>query len=296
MIPTVSVFTLLRYVWTHPLNAGGRMAAIGRVVRWQAACRLRPGPIVLPFVAGTRLAMTRGMTGATGNWYCGLHEHREMAFALHVLRATDCFLDVGANVGSYSILAAGAVGARTIAVEPVPDTHAHLVRNVVLNALQERVRSWQGGLAGASGTLRFSCGLDTVNHVLASGEDLAAVEVPVMTLDALVGDDVPALIKIDVEGFEHEVLAGAQRTLADATLLAVILEVNGSGLRYGHADDALITSVRRHGFAPCSYDPFTRTLATAAAASGNVIFVRDLTTVRERIASAPRFALVNGTI
>jgi hypothetical protein len=52
---------------------------------------------------------TSGMTGATGNLYVGLHEFEEMAFLLHFLRPGDLFADVGANVGSYTILAAVAV-------------------------------------------------------------------------------------------------------------------------------------------------------------------------------------------
>lgn len=287
---------LLRYVWTHPLNAGGRMAAIARVVWWQLACRLRPAPVTVAFVGRTRLAMARGMTGATGNWYCGLHEYREMAFALHLLRASDGFLDVGANVGSYTVLASGAVGARSVAVEPVPATFAHLLRNVAVNALQDRVHCRQCGLAAREGRLRFSAGLDTVNHVLTEAERLPAVEVPVTTLDVLMGDDVPALVKIDVEGYEHDVVAGAQRTLADGRLLAVIMETNGSGSRYGHADEVLVARMREHGFAACCYDPFRREIEPEGAASGNTIFVRDLATVRDRIASAPRYTLVNGTI
>lgn len=47
------------------------------------------------------------MTGATGNWYCGLQEYEDMSFVLHALRPGDLFVDVGANIGSYSILAAG---------------------------------------------------------------------------------------------------------------------------------------------------------------------------------------------
>lgn len=101
-----NLFNLLTFVWNHPLNRGARLAAIGRVLRWQIASRLMPGPIALPFVNGTYLFATRGMTGATGNWYCGLHEYEDMSFVMHSLRSGDLFVDVGANIGSYSILAA----------------------------------------------------------------------------------------------------------------------------------------------------------------------------------------------
>jgi FkbM family methyltransferase len=252
--------------------------------------------VAVPFVDATRLLVARGMTGATGNWYCGLHEHCEMAFVLHALRETDLFLDVGANIGSYTILASGAAGARSIAVEPVPATFAHLRMNVALNELAGRVRCWQGGLADKAGSLTFTSGLDTVNHVLAAGEQAAGVEVPVTTLDELLGGEVPTLIKIDVEGYERPVLAGAQRALADPRLLAVIMETNGSGVRYGVGDDELVSSMREHGFGMYAYDPFARRLNVAERGSGNTIFVRDPEAVNVRVAGARRFSLVNGSI
>lgn len=103
-------FRSLRFVWRHPLNAKARLAAVSRVARWQIASRLMAGPIAFPFVNESKLFAVRGMTGATGNYYCGLHELNDMAFVLHLLREDDHFLDVGANIGSYSVLAAAAGG------------------------------------------------------------------------------------------------------------------------------------------------------------------------------------------
>ena len=163
----MSIAPLLSFVWNHPLNAGSRFAALGRVARWQVASRLMSGPIALPFVEGTSLLASSGMTGATGNWYCGLDEVRDMAFALHLLRPGDHFLDVGANVGSYTVLAAGAVGARVTCVEPSPATFINLKRNIDLNRLNAEVYAWLGGLSDSQGKLKFTEGLDTVNHVLA---------------------------------------------------------------------------------------------------------------------------------
>lgn len=287
---------LVTFVWKHPLNAGNRVAALGRVVRWQLASRLMAGPIALPFVEGTSLFATRGMTGATGNWYCGLHEVRDMAFALHLLRKDDHFLDVGANVGSYTVLAGGAVGARVTAVEPIPETFAHLELNLALNGLLAVVRTCQCGLSDASGALRFTKDLDCVNHILAQGEDLPAIEVPVRTLDDLVGSDVPVLIKIDVEGHERSVLLGASRTLADPRLLAVVMETNGSSVRYGISDAELVSMMQGTGFSAYGYAPFVRRLIDASQTDGNTVFVRDRATVESRLRDSKRYRLINGTI
>lgn len=290
------MLNLLRYVWNHPLNAKARFAALWRVLRWQLASRLMPGLIALPYVEGSSLFAKRGLTGATGNWYCGLHEVHEMAFVLHLLRSEEHFVDVGANVGSYTVLAGRGAGARVTSIEPIPETFVHLQRNVVLNDLSDRVRCCQLGLSDAPGNLRFSSDLDTVNHVLTADEDLPGTDIPVMQLDELVGKDVPVLIKIDVEGHELAVLKGGSRTLRDSRLLAVIMETNGSGARYGVSDDALIDVMKANGFKPFGYDPFQRRLVETVAANGNTVFVRDHAVVEDRCQSARKYRLVNGEI
>ncbi|WP_257314220.1 FkbM family methyltransferase [Geothrix fuzhouensis] len=219
-----------------------------------------------------------------------------MAFVLHLLRPEDHFLDVGANVGSYTVLAGGAVGARVTAVEPIPETYAHLERNIALNGISGRVRACQVGLSDAPGTLRFTKDLDTVNHILTLGEDHPAIEVPVQTLDKLVSQDVPVLIKIDVEGHERSVLLGASSTLDDPRLLAVVMETNGSGTRYGIEDSELVSLMLDHGFSAYGYDPFHRQLVDTSLTDGNTVFVRDPAVVAARVRASKRYRLVNGTI
>ena len=60
---------LFKFVWYHPLNDGNRLAAIWRVISWQLASKIIPGPIALPFVNETYLLTTRGMNASTGNRY-----------------------------------------------------------------------------------------------------------------------------------------------------------------------------------------------------------------------------------
>jgi hypothetical protein len=71
-------------------------------------------------VGSTSVVIEAGMTGASINHYCGLDAAADMAFLLHVLHPGDVFFDVGANVGSYTILASGVAQARTLSLEPTP--------------------------------------------------------------------------------------------------------------------------------------------------------------------------------
>jgi hypothetical protein len=110
-----------RFLVTHPLTKDRKIRTLTRWLRWQIGSRVLGCSVAVPFVNNTRLLVKPGMTGATGNIYCGLHEFEDMAFVLHLLRPGDLFVDIGANIGSYTILA-GATGANAISFEPVPST------------------------------------------------------------------------------------------------------------------------------------------------------------------------------
>ncbi len=122
------------------------------------------------------------MTGATVNLYCGLHEFNDMTFLIHLLREDDCFIDIGANIGSYTVLASAHVGARTISIEPVPATFLNLVRNISINQINEKVTAHNIALGSKKGTINFTNAYDTMNHVSVPNE-INTISVNVDTLD-----------------------------------------------------------------------------------------------------------------
>lgn len=296
-----SLLRLASFVTSHPLNRGQPARALLRLLAWQLGSRLVPGDVAVPFVDATRLLVHPGQTGATGNVYCGLHEYEDMALTLHLLRPDDLFLDIGANVGSYTVLAGGAVGARCISFEPSPAAFARLRDHVLLNDLAGRVTAHQAALGSENGFTQFTTGLDTVNHVLASGESGDAVPVRMHRLDDIVAGASPTLVKIDVEGFEAQVLEGAAKTLAAPSLLAVLVELNGSATRYSGSDDAVRDRLRDAGFVAARYDVERRAISTRAAnaAAGNTLFVRAgtaLEAIAERVRTARAYGVAGRSV
>jgi FkbM family methyltransferase len=240
------------------------------------------------------------MIGATGNVYCGLQEFEDMAFVLHVLRPGDLFADIGSNVGSYTVLAAGAAGANCVSFEPLPATFVHLLDNIRLNNLESKVTAKNIGLGASSGSLTFTSGLDAVNHVVAEREVVEnSIEVPVSTLDAVLSGSTLTLMKIDVEGFETEVLNGASETMQGSSLLGVVIELNGSGLRYGYDEEKIHQRMLGWGFAPARYDPLHRTLTilhSRNTAMGNTLYVRNLESIRDRVRTAPPHTVLGASL
>ena len=78
-----------------------------------------------------------------------------MAFLLHLLRPGDHLVNIGANVGSQTVLAGGEVKSRVTSIEPTPATFEHLQRNAALNAMAEGVSCCQVGLSDKQGRFFF---------------------------------------------------------------------------------------------------------------------------------------------
>lgn len=283
----LSLLSTLRYITSHPLNTGHPVKAVSRFVRWQIESRLKD-EVEVEWIEGSRLVVKRGMTGATGNVYCGLHEFVDMAFLLHLLRPDDLFVDIGANVGSYTVLASKVCGARTICVEPDPVTAAALRRNILANGIEDRVIVEETALGASEGTVNFTVGLDTINRV-AAREETNVREVRLARLDAVLGSEQPALIKMDVEGFEAEVLRGAADTLAKTGLLGIITEDTGAGV---------VDTLTAHGFTRWYYDPVERKLSQNGPVqpSNNGIFLRANPEVADRLRDARKFAVMGKEI
>ena len=287
----MSFFQTLTFINQHALAKRHRLSAITRFFKWQFSQRLNPGPVVYPFIAGTKLWVQKGMTGATGNIYTGLHDFEDMCFLLHFLRPVDLFIDIGANIGSYTVLAAGVAGDDCISIEPVPQTFEFLKKNISVNQLYNKVTPLNIGVGSEKGVLTFTKDLDTVNHVIPDSNHAAAdqrVEVPCESLDVvLTGKQIPLLIKIDVEGFEQEVINGARQLLDDPALKAIIIELNGSGVRYGYEESDIHQQLIDSGFRIYQYVPFTRELrAMEGFGNLNTIYLKDLPFVRERLITA----------
>lgn len=273
-----ALVNLASFFSTHPLARNARASAWARFLLWQLRSRIQQ-EVIVPWVAGQRLAVSRGMTGATGNIYVGLHEFDDMMLLLHFLSEGDLFVDIGANIGSYTVLASGVRKATTWAFEPAPETIRALKRNVGLNDLGGRVVIHEAALGETDGTLLFTCGLDTVNRVAMTG-DVSVQIVPVKRLDNIIGQHRPVMVKMDVEGYEEQVVRGAHQVLARDSLKIIILET---------LTHEIETAFDHYGFERAYYDPFHRELTRTERHedSRNALFVRDWHFVAARLAAAP---------
>jgi FkbM family methyltransferase len=154
-----------------------------------------------------------------------------------LLKPGDCFFDVGAHIGFYSLIAARLIGGggQVIAFEPDPHNATILRENVARNGFSN-IEVVSAAVWKCDGVLHFQRGGDfcggkssrrgAVIEANGRSDQGETISVSAITLDSyVVHCKPPSLIKIDVEGAESEVLKGAGRILAK-TAPALICEVH----------------------------------------------------------------------
>ena len=154
--------------------------------------------------------------------------------------AGDVLVDVGANVGMYTVWAAKTRGTRVFAFEPEAQNFALLNRNIVLNDLGGQVKAYCLALSDQAGFSELHLAtLDLGGSCHSLGKRVDFKHQPMnplysqgciaARLDDLVASGVmpqPDHIKIDVDGFEPKVIAGASRVLREHKVRSLLIEVN----------------------------------------------------------------------
>lgn len=297
----MGIVRTLRYLVNHPLNRPRKVAALKGFFKWHIGSRIVPGPVLVDWVAGSKMAVRPGDHGLTSNVYCGLHEFEDMSYLLHLTSPDDLFVDVGANAGSYTILACKARGAKGLCFEPVPSIFKVLEENLHVNELAGRVEAFNLGISDKDGQLRFTSTASCENHVVSEDENPPhPIEVEVKSLDSILNNGrCPSILKIDVEGYEARVIDGAERLLQNPALHSVIMELRGHGARYGFDEDALLQKMLDHGFATRSYDPFQRELKCLSGRNslvGNTLFTRNEDLIKSKLETAEPIKIFSSTI
>jgi FkbM family methyltransferase len=219
-------------------------------------------------------------------YFNGSYERGEENFVRNTLRGGDFFVDVGANIGAFSILAAMQVGpfGRVYAYEPSPVPAEAIAKSAVMNWVHERVILRKVGVGNRSGTAELSVNLSilggatTIVGATGGAYDKSRavlgrtdkIPIDIVCLNEEFPYDVHIrVLKIDVEGYEAEVLRGAWRLIEhgciDYIIMEALQEVAGSSWpRLMNTVEALVTA---------GYQPF-RTLQNGSLVDSSLTKIK----------------------
>jgi FkbM family methyltransferase len=177
---------------------------------------------------------------------------------LETFRPEETLIDIGANIGMYTIYAAALTGCRVFAFEPESLNYAELNKNIFVNGLHDRVSAFCMAMTNETKVDYLNLGAfgiayshhDFSENTWTKDMDWGAAKLTrkderlrqgcvSYSLDALIESGaipVPDHIKIDVDGLEHQVIAGCRKTLENPKLKTVLVEIDFTS---PHADSTI---------------------------------------------------------
>jgi FkbM family methyltransferase len=226
--------------------------------------RRSENPIVIGWYYGTRLALYLGNDLSRQIYIAGCIEPNEFAFLDRFLQPGMTVFDAGANEGVYSVFAASRVGAKGAvwAFEPSPRELKRLQKNLALNQLGVRVFPMALADRGGEAELKIASyeheGQNTLGAFVYDIESSGNERVQLSRLDDLVAQNPPGridLIKVDVEGAEIRLFAGASETLRQYRPFLLFEASDGALKNQGGNREELLTMLRDHGYTIYCFDP-----------------------------------------
>jgi FkbM family methyltransferase len=177
----------------------------------------------------------------------------------------DCFIDIGANLGLFTMVASRRLGpeGRVVAFEPNHTTFADLAGNLAANACTNVVTVC-AGVSNTTARVAFDpgpAGHSGIAHISESGSSaimvLGSQQVADLILNVAAGRRIT--IKIDVEGHENQVIEALMQLLGESQIAKMIVEVDPDNLaQHGTTRETLFARLAEKGLKPSVNDPTRR--------------------------------------
>ena len=239
-----------RFGMRHALGRARDLIRVKREERRRTALynRIRPEGTIVREILGNRMTLDMSDRGIHRDLFLdGIREPAATRHLMSVLTPDDVVLDIGANIGYYVLMEAARCR-KVYAVEPVPRNVAVLTENVRLNGY-DNVEIFSLAFGRAAGMERMYLSAKSNWHSFHPAPDtVGRIDIPVETVDAFLrGRECPTLVRMDVEGYEINIIDGMTETLPRIGRMFIELHADIMSLEETRR---LIDTVRGAGFAP----------------------------------------------
>ena len=248
-------FTALLSLLNHPNNKDKPFRTIGTLIWWKLNQIYFKLPAVYQLTSKIKILCEPDSSYGSFIIYAGFPEYAEMKFIHDYLSKSDVMVDVGANIGAVSLLAADKITTgKVYCFEPTPKVFKKLQTNIVLNSLTNTIKSINSAVSNKSGYLQFIIEEESeVNHIsnLDSSQINQSIQVKSVSLDEFILREKIKkinLLKVDVEGAEYSVFEGAKQSLKNHLIEIIVFEVNPKMKAFGTSLDQLLNLLNKYNY------------------------------------------------
>ena len=204
-----------------------------------------------------------------------------MNFLLRYLRPADSFLDIGANIGIYTLLAASRIQTGTIySFEALPKNYKRLLENLKINQFNS-VKTYSLAISHHSGSIAFEASASDCTAHIVNKPTQTTITVPTETLDNLLEEEPIeniTLAKMDIEGAELFALQGATKLLTNQHPQVWIIELLKSNSELRDRSKKVVDLLNSYGYNFYGYDADSNRLSPVSLEnmpSSNVLAIAD---------------------
>ena len=247
----------LRYIWQHPNSRQQKITAIFKFFSWQINKRLTKNNQPIQLLPNIKLHGYPDSAATSAVYYCGLYDYNEMNFLLRYLRAEDSVLDIGANIGVYTLLAASIIKTGTIhSFEVLPKNYQRLIKNIQLNQFKQ-IKTYNIAISDQAGEINLNLQEGDSMPFITEHPSDQTINVPANTLDNLLDTQQLnnlTLAKIDIEGAELLAFKGAVSLFSQQLPAVWIMEINNTVNRFNHQKQDIVNFLNYYGYNFYSYN------------------------------------------
>lgn len=255
------VFGDLKTIFSHPFNTQNKFKALLRYFQYLTYKISSKKQRILEVWGNRKIIWYNDSVQSVWIMFNYIIDWEEFNLIKNRFKSNSVFIDVGANIGYYSIWASkfNPYG-KIYSFEPSVSNFKRLNENISCNNLFSQIIPIQKAVAASSGHISMTEDLDTLNHIVKSEiitENENTVKVGCINLDDFAQNENISFIdylKIDVEGYELDVLKGAEKLLMEKKIGIIQMEINNALQHSGHSVDAMLELLKKHSYMLCFYD------------------------------------------
>ncbi len=235
----------------HPLNRKSKIKTFLRLLWWKVNQLTFKLPTIVELVPGRKIICYPDSSSGGLIVYKRLFDYEEMQYLLKHLKKESTFIDIGANIGDYSLIASSIITKRTIhTFEPFHSVLARLKENIALNKINN-ITIHEEVVSDKDGYEYFDLESESeVNHITYTKTE-ASLKLKCIKLDTFAERNKLSMInflKVDVEGAEMKALKGAERLLSEHKVKTILLELNKNNQVFGTTNLEIVRYLHTFGY------------------------------------------------
>jgi len=279
----------IKYLYIHPYNKQRPIFAFFRWILWKLIKIFKFKQIKVKVWGNRFLQLNYDSFQSMWIMYNWIVDWEEFQLIEHYIEKNDVVFDIGTNMGFYTLWMSRFIDefGEIHCFEPDKQNYSRLQTNIAFNQIEGIIKTNRCAVSDSDGWVKFTEGRDGENHISNIALD-SAVEVQSITLDTYFefhGIQHIAYMKIDVEGFELQVLKGAKKLLENKKIDIIQLEINQQLNNAGTKVNDLLFFLENYGYNLYCYETVTGSLNPIQYTQEreNYFAIADILKVNERI-------------